>query len=102
MERATYDFNLEQIAPLRRAKCNSERNTPAHSFDEYVDKLNDGLEIWFRTYKKSYQDSVFLELNTNMFSPGFHLDIWKLTLMLYYGANFLEGANFSPAAAAGF
>ena len=45
MERATYDFNLEKIAPLRRAKCNSERNTPAHSFDEYVDKLNDGLEI---------------------------------------------------------
>ena len=24
MERATYDFNLEKIAPLRRAKCNSE------------------------------------------------------------------------------
>ena len=38
MERAKYNFNLEKIAPLRRAKCNSEEIGNKKKYIHLIDK----------------------------------------------------------------
>ena len=49
MERVTYDFNLEKIAPLRRAKCNSAEIGKQNKKKYLKDKWENSVQNHFLT-----------------------------------------------------